>query len=116
MIVLLLGTTTGFAVYRYYCGERLVSVEFINEANTCCQEDSCCHTHLEYLQLKEDYVFSVGLLNFLNDFSIDVSNFQGIFLNHTDKNCTIALISRIAPIPLSSSSKHQLAKLQVYLL
>ena len=76
---LLLVSTTGLAVSKHYCGDDLVSVKIAAEAETCCNDDSCCHTETQYLQLDDDFVASTLPVDFRNLFSID------LFLNATEQ-------------------------------
>jgi len=77
MTCLLLVSTSGLAVSKHYCGDDLVSVEIGAEADSCCDDDACCQTETQHLQLVDDFVASNLTVDFQNLFSVD------LFLNAT---------------------------------
>lgn len=52
---LLLVATTGMAVSKHYCGESLISVDFFEEAEPCCESGDCCHNETTFYQVDEDF-------------------------------------------------------------
>ena len=79
--LLLLSATTGLAVSKHYCGESLISIDFFDEAETCCDDGNCCHNESAFYQVDEDFsapVFSqlpsvtaIDLLVDVSDLSFD---------------------------------------------
>jgi len=53
--LLLLITTTGFALSKHYCGGELVSISLFSEAESCCNLDDCCLNEIETFQLDGDF-------------------------------------------------------------
>ena len=53
--LLLLIATTGMAVSKHYCGESLISVDFFEEAEPCCESGNCCHNETQFFQVDEDF-------------------------------------------------------------
>lgn len=114
MTCLLLVSTTGLAVSKHYCGEDLVSVEIAEEADSCCDDGTCCQTETQYLHLDEDFVASTLPVNFRNLFSVD------FFLNATKQEISSFKNGFYSQLPPFSESpplrplKVRLAIHQVY--
>ncbi len=72
MTCLLLISTTGLAVSKHYCGDDLVSVEFKAETEPCCNNDSCCHTETQFLQLDDDFLTAATTIKLQSLFSSDL--------------------------------------------
>ncbi len=53
--LLLLIATTGMAVSKHYCGESLISVDFFEEAEPCCESGNCCHNETTFYQVDENF-------------------------------------------------------------
>ena len=52
---LLLAATTGMAVSKHFCGGSLVSVDFFEVAEPCCNSGNCCQNETVIYQLDEDF-------------------------------------------------------------
>ncbi len=69
---LLLVSTTGIAVSRHYCEEEFISVELKTEAGPCCNDDMCCHTETQLIQVTNDFLASAPNLVLENPFPSDL--------------------------------------------
>lgn len=55
---LLLVSTTGLAVSKHYCEGQFVSVELKADAEPCCEDETCCHTETQFIQVENDFLAS----------------------------------------------------------
>ncbi len=53
---LLIIATSGIIISRHYCGDQLIDVRDSQVENSCCTENSCCHTEFTFIQLEEDFI------------------------------------------------------------
>jgi len=63
-MLLLLISTTGFAVSEHFCGTDLVSIEINKEADNCCDSGMCCHSETQFFQLDDDFNFTASTFDF----------------------------------------------------
>ncbi len=52
---MLLTATTGMAVSKHFCNEFLISTTLFTDAESCCDDGSCCHNEAEFIQLDEEF-------------------------------------------------------------
>lgn len=52
---LLLLATTGIGISKHYCGDFWVSTSIFSEAETCCDDGSCCTTENDFFQVDDDF-------------------------------------------------------------
>ena len=118
LLILLLISTTGFAISKHYCGTKLVSISIDSDAKSCCGDDTgkCCHDKSEHFQLKEDFVSSFDQFNFDNDFCIELDFIMkfNLVLNNEVDNIKEFIPHYNSPPPPNILSV--LARLQTYLL
>ncbi|MCF6171332.1 MAG: hypothetical protein L3J31_00410 [Bacteroidales bacterium] len=75
---LLVFSTVGFDISRHYCGQLLVSVSLVSQADRCCSDmdGNCCHDENEYVVLKVDFTQSAA-----EQLSIAVINIRNVEFN-----------------------------------
>ena len=91
---IILLTTTGFNVTKFYCGSTLKSVHVLTEPDYCCSdpnaEKGSCSTETEYL--KADYISTTPVIhqNINPDFVLALIHFsvQNILVPSTDRHST----------------------------
>jgi len=53
--VLLLTTTMGMAVSEHFCNGTFVSLKLFREAESCCDDDKCCHNENHFYKVQDDF-------------------------------------------------------------
>ncbi len=85
---LLLISTMGMTVSMHYCGEELISVSLLNEADSCCDMGDCCQSETHVYQVNEDFsVPAVSTVPVLAEFDIlghDLFAMIGLVIPKTD--------------------------------
>ena len=56
LALFLLVATTGVTISMHYCGGSLVSTSINQQAESCCDDDSCCENKNLHYELENDYV------------------------------------------------------------
>ena len=54
--MLLFIVSAGFTLSKHYCHDQLISVEIDQEAESCCDDGSCCRTETVLVQLDDDAI------------------------------------------------------------
>lgn len=96
LVVLLLTATSGFTIFKHYCGTELVSVKINVKPIPCCGKNSigCCHEESntfqlrEYFNITQSFIADFNFSSFVVDLFMNVSfqltsNFEisSIYLN-----------------------------------
>ncbi len=85
---LLLISTMGMAVSMHYCGEELISVSLLNEADSCCDMGDCCQSETHVYQVNEDFsvpaISTVPVLTELEILGHDLFALIGLVLPETE--------------------------------
>lgn len=115
LIILLLSSTAGMAVSKLYCRETLVSVSIFSEADTCCDDMSCCHNENEFFQLKENFSIPVpSMLPVLAEIDILDQDLLNIDFLFSSDNINTSFLFNDSPHTLTVQEVLSLG--QVYLL
>jgi hypothetical protein len=109
-------TTTGYSISAHYCGDRLVSVELNKEAESCCDNPSCCQTDTFFAQLDEDFVFTASNINPENPHIFDVVKYPVTLINSNYSIEAAMSINRPLKFPLPPKIQSTLTGLQSFLL
>lgn len=57
LALLFLVSTMGVTISMHYCGDNLISMSVIGEAESCCGDDcGCCDNETIHLEVEDDYV------------------------------------------------------------
>lgn len=57
---------------KHYCEGEFISVELKTEADPCCDDDKCCHTETQFIQVTNDFLASAPNLGLENLFASDL--------------------------------------------
>lgn len=111
---IVLFTTTGFTVTKFYCGTQLRSVHVLTQPDYCCSNANTtkgrCHTEIQYFQMDYDGTSPSVDQKVNSDFTFVCTQYvtQELFFNSIDKhandylNYKPPLIQRDIPILIQS--------------
>ncbi|TFH24647.1 MAG: hypothetical protein E4H10_10320 [Bacteroidia bacterium] len=112
--VLLLIASTGFTIYKHYCGEDLMAESILTEQEDCCDTaQSCCHEEAETIKIDVEYL-STSFDNSFKHIAVETFSLLGSSFNNPDIGANSICLSD-HQAPLHTSKKVQ-SYLQVFLL
>jgi len=113
--LLLLITTTGFALSKHYCGGELISTSLYAEAESCCDFGDCCKNETEVFQLDEDFSVTT-VVEIPESVMIDVMAVALAIFNSALEDNSIAEDVELMDSPPPPNIQTSLSLRQTYLL
>jgi hypothetical protein len=113
--VLLLASTMGLTISKHYCGDSLISISVLIEAESCCETGDCCHDETNFYQVDDDFS-QASVSESLVSAEIDLLAFV-LLLEQPQKESLATIQSFFVPeSPPPLKIQRSLSKRQSYLL
>lgn len=112
VLVAFLLSTSGFKISKHYCGNELVDLAVMSNADSCCDDGMCCNDEVNYYQFDYDSTFEIPKkLNLLF-----VDNIEFPIINLLLKTYEIEKEFSYTELPPPKTLSRKLSTLQSFLL
>lgn len=99
-------------ISRHYCGDILVSIGVFDYADSCCDNENCCHDEFKTYILEDEFAPSSFTFEFVQ-FAFEIPDFVELFIFDAPE---VKRYNSLAYIPPPPKIQTVLSSLQTYLI